>query len=104
MLEIVSLADLGHPSLTAPGNFLVAPSSAQAHTAGPEEIVLGGAGMLSEVSGWGVSLVRSESPLQCRGLWGRKEGRLQKPGVGVPGGTETMVGTCPQGQQTPGHT
>lgn len=99
MLEIVSLADLGHPSLPAPGNFLSAPSLAQAHPAGAEEIVMGGVGMLSEVSVCGVSLVRSESLLRCRGFRGREEGRLQRLGVGMAGGTETMVGTCSQGHR-----
>lgn len=56
MLEIVSLADLGHPPLTAPGNFLLAPSLAQSHPAGAEEVVVGAVGMLSEVSVCGVCL------------------------------------------------
>lgn len=33
-----------HPPLPAPGRFLSAPSSAQAHPAGAEEIVMGGVG------------------------------------------------------------
>lgn len=72
MLEIVSLADLGHPSLPAPGNFLSAPSLAQAHPAGAEEIVMGGVGMLSEVSVCGVSWLGVSL---CSGAGGFREGR-----------------------------
>lgn len=67
----------GRPRTSIPhcsGNFLLAPSLAQSHPAGAEEIVMGGVGMLSEVSVCGVSLwlvVSLWAPVQ--GAWG--EGR-----------------------------